>query len=115
MSNSPTPDVFTALLQAIAHLQEIHDDSNTPLEIAEEIYPKIQDLTAQERKLRNKIFPDPRVDAEYQQAMEALDAVNNLTQAQAQNHAAKLKTITYVSNAVTAVLDLATAVGKLAS
>ena len=106
---------FTLLRQTIEHLQEIHDDSKTPLDIATAIYPKIQELTNKERDLRGKAFNSASVDSEYKKAVEKLDAVNNITKEQAQDHANKLKTIADISNAVTAVLDLAIAVGKLAA
>ena len=115
MSNvSPEEVLFEKISRAIDICQEIHNDSRTPLEDAQALTPLIRNLLEYKRKLRASAFTAAGANTEYENAISALGLLNNAVKAEIIAHEQTMGFIKNTADAVTAVLDLAIAVGAIA-
>jgi hypothetical protein len=112
-TSTPEENLLSSLLIAIKKCQSIHDDSSTSLEDAGALMPHIRKLQACRRALRAKVFAVAATDNRYNAAVKAIETINNTNDADVLAHNAKLQFVNNVTQAASAVLDFAIAVGAV--
>ena len=110
---APSPEVvlLSGLLKAINKCQKIHDDSSTSLADARALMPLIRKLQGYRRALREKAFVAAVTDSKYKAAVQAIETINNTTDDDISAHNGNLQLINNLTQAASAVLDFAIAVG----
>ncbi len=100
--------------RAITVMQDVHNDSRTPLDVAMKLFEPLRKLTDLRRELREAEFKLAANNPEYLAATSALNKVSSTVAAELAEHQDHMKFLADVAAAVDALIKVAVAVAAMA-